>query len=168
MKSLRQHRRLSVIYTAGNGGSLATASHICNDLSKACRVHNRAGFNAICLGDSTAIITCLSNDFCYEDFYKIQVETKIKSGEIGKYSTYNVALFMLKVSKYIPENVLLQSIKSDANRHVTIVAYSTSHAELGYLVSQLKLEGILEPSSVQTTAVVHDKVITVTIGGDLP
>jgi len=94
--------------------------------------------------------------------------TKIKSGEIGKYSTYNVALFMLKVSKYIPENVLLQSIKSDANRHVTIVAYSTSHAELGYLVSQLKLEGILEPSSVQTTAVVHDNVITVTIGGDLP
>ena len=86
----------------------------------------------------------------------------------GKYSTYNVALFMLKVSKYIPENVLLQSIKSDANRHVTIVAYSTSHAELGYLVSQLKLEGILEPSSVQTTAVVHDNVITVTIGGDLP
>jgi len=71
-----------VIYTAGNGGSLATASHICNDLSKACRVHNRAGFNAICLGDSTAIITCLSNDFCYEDFYKIQVETKIKSGDV--------------------------------------------------------------------------------------
>jgi len=93
---------------------------------------------------------------------------KIKNGEIGKYSTYNVALFMLKVSKYIPEDVTLESIKSDSNKHVTIVAKSNTHVGLGYLVSQLKLQGILEPSSVQTTAVVHDDVITVTIGGDLP
>ncbi|MBQ8894778.1 MAG: SIS domain-containing protein [Clostridia bacterium] len=70
------------IYTAGNGGSLATASHICNDLTKGCRVYNRAGFDAECLGDSAAITTCLSNDFCYEDFYKIQVETKVKAGDV--------------------------------------------------------------------------------------
>ncbi len=79
---IKAKRDGKVIYTAGNGGSLATASHICNDLSKGCRVHNRVGFNAICLGDSTAVITCLSNDFCYEDFYKIQVETKIKKGDV--------------------------------------------------------------------------------------
>ena len=79
---IKAKRNENVIYTAGNGGSLATASHMCNDLSKGCRVHNRVGFNAICLGDSAAITTCLSNDFCYEDFYKIQVETKIKAGDI--------------------------------------------------------------------------------------
>lgn len=79
---IKAKRDDKVIYTAGNGGSLATASHICNDLAKGCRVHNRTGFNAICLGDSTAVITCLSNDFCYEDFYKIQIETKIKSGDV--------------------------------------------------------------------------------------
>lgn len=79
---IKAKRDGNVIYTAGNGGSLATASHICNDLLKGCRVHNRAGFNAVCLGDSTAVITCLSNDFCYEDFYKIQIETKIKAGDV--------------------------------------------------------------------------------------
>lgn len=111
-----------------------------------------------------------SNRVKYDNYTNYIEETlrKIKNGEIGQNSTYNVALFMLKVSKYIPENVLIRSIESDSNRHVTIVAYSKSHVELGYLVSQLKLQGILEPSSVQTTAVVHDSVITVTIGGDLP
>lgn len=72
----------NTVYTAGNGGSLATASHICNDLAKGCRIYNRVGFNTQCLGDSAAITTCLSNDFCYDDFYKIQVETKIKPGDV--------------------------------------------------------------------------------------
>lgn len=101
---------------------------------------------------------------------------KINNGEIGKYSTYNVALFMLKISKYIPDGVILKSIKSDSSKHVTIVVTSNSYAELGYFVSQLKLEGILSPSTVQTTAVTETSsttgklvnTITVTIGGDLP
>ena len=79
---IKAKRNGQVIYTAGNGGSLATASHMCNDLAKGCRVHNRVGFNAICLGDSAAVTTCLANDFCYDDFYKIQVETKIKAGDV--------------------------------------------------------------------------------------
>ncbi|MBQ6823714.1 MAG: SIS domain-containing protein [Clostridia bacterium] len=72
----------AAIYTAGNGGSHATASHICNDLTKGCRVYNRAGFDAECLGDSGAIATCLANDFCYEDIFKIQIETKAKAGDV--------------------------------------------------------------------------------------
>lgn len=123
----------------------------------------------------------------YNNYVSYVDETirKINNGEIGKYSTYNVALFMLKISKYIPDGVLLKSIKSDSSKHVTIVVTSNSYAELGYFVSQLKLEGILNPSTVQTTAVTEttattekdDKdntttkivnTITVTIGGDLP
>ncbi len=111
-----------------------------------------------------------SNKEKYSNYVSYVDETirKINKGEIGKYSTYNVALFMLKISKYIPDGVLLKSIKSDSSKHVTIIASSNSYAQLGYFVSQLKLEGILEPSSVRTTAVAHDATITVTIGGDLP
>ncbi len=79
---MQAKRENKVIYTAGNGGSLATASHICNDLTKGCRVHNRVGFNAFCLGDSNAIMACLANDFCYEDIFKLQVETKVKQGDV--------------------------------------------------------------------------------------
>ena len=39
------------VYTAGNGGSAATASHLCNDLLKGCRVNDRDGVKAVCLAD---------------------------------------------------------------------------------------------------------------------
>lgn len=63
------------IYTAGNGGSAATASHMANDFIKGCRVHNREGFKIICLADSTAIVTCLANDFSYDEIYSIPLKT---------------------------------------------------------------------------------------------
>lgn len=72
----------NAIYTAGNGGSLATASHICNDLVKGCSVNGQPGFNAACLGDSSAIITCLGNDFSYEDIYAFQLNGKLRPGDI--------------------------------------------------------------------------------------
>jgi len=70
------------IFTVGNGGSAATASHVCNDLIKGCRVHNRRGFDAECLADSLPVVTCLSNDFSYEDVFRVQLETKAKAGDV--------------------------------------------------------------------------------------
>ena len=70
------------IYTAGNGGSAATASHLCNDLVKGCRVNNREGFKAVCLVDSNAIVTCLANDFSYEDIFSIQLKTFAVEGDV--------------------------------------------------------------------------------------
>ena len=98
--------------------------------------------------------------------YISQTVEKIREGKIGKYTTYNVANFMQKVAKYIPTNVQLETISSNDNKTVTIVAKSTSYAELGYFISQLKLQGILE--NVKTGKVEHGTSITVTIGGDLP
>lgn len=74
-------KRKGRIFTAGNGGSLATASHMANDLTKGCRAHNRAGFDAECLGDANAVVTCLANDFSYADIYSIPIRTKAKSGD---------------------------------------------------------------------------------------
>ena len=70
------------IYTAGNGGSAATASHLCNDLVKGCRVNDRTGFRAVCLADSNAIVTCLANDFCYEEIFDIQLKTFAVKGDV--------------------------------------------------------------------------------------
>ena len=70
------------IYTAGNGGSAATASHMCNDFIKGCRVNNREGFKAFCLSDSNAVVTCLANDFSYEDVYSIQLKTFAAKGDV--------------------------------------------------------------------------------------
>lgn len=72
----------ATVFTAGNGGSASTASHMCNDLTKGCRVWNRTGFITECLDDSLPLLTCLSNDFCYEDVFKIALQTKAKKGDV--------------------------------------------------------------------------------------
>jgi len=69
------------IFTAGNGGSAATASHFCNDLIKGCRVDGRTGFAATCLCDAMPVLTCLANDFCYEDVFDVMLRTHAKAGD---------------------------------------------------------------------------------------
>lgn len=70
------------IYIAGNGGSAATASHMANDLLKGARRFGREGFRSICLADSTPIVTCLANDFCYDDIYSIMLKTYAEPGDL--------------------------------------------------------------------------------------
>lgn len=70
------------IFTAGNGGSAATASHFCNDLTKGCRVLGRPGFRAECFADSSAVVTCLGNDYGYDDIFAVQLETKAEKNDV--------------------------------------------------------------------------------------
>ena len=65
----------SRIFTAGNGGSASTSSHLCNDLIKGCRVDGNIGFKAQALNDPMPVLTCLANDFGYEDVFTVQLET---------------------------------------------------------------------------------------------
>lgn len=75
-------QRGGMVYTAGNGGSAATASHMVNDLIKGCRAHGRSGVRALCLCDSNAVLTCLANDFSYDDALAIAFRTLAKKGDM--------------------------------------------------------------------------------------
>ena len=70
------------IFTAGNGGSAATASHFCNDLVKGCRIDGRTGFKAQCLCDPMPVLTCLANDFSYEEAFSIELQTQAEPGDV--------------------------------------------------------------------------------------
>jgi D-sedoheptulose 7-phosphate isomerase len=70
------------VFLMGNGGSAATASHVTNDLVKGCRVGDTPGFRAFCLSDSNALVTCLANDFSYEEIYSILLRTYAKAGDV--------------------------------------------------------------------------------------
>jgi D-sedoheptulose 7-phosphate isomerase len=70
------------VFLMGNGGSAATASHVTNDLVKGCRAGDTPGFRAFCLSDSNALVTCLANDFSYEEIYSILLRTYAQSGDI--------------------------------------------------------------------------------------
>lgn len=72
---LEAKRTGHTVFLLGNGGSAATASHVTNDLLKGCRKGAEPGFKAICLNDSSTLLTCLANDYAYEDVYAILLET---------------------------------------------------------------------------------------------
>ena len=81
-KILETKRLGKRIFTAGNGGSAATASHMGNDLLKGTRRFGREGFRSIALCDSLPIVTCLANDFSYDDIYSIQLRTYAEPGDL--------------------------------------------------------------------------------------
>ena len=72
----------NTIFTAGNGGSASTASHIINDLTKGCRLNQREGIRTVCLNDSSVLVTCLANDYSYEDIYAILLKTLANPGDV--------------------------------------------------------------------------------------
>ena len=63
---LRAHSVGCKVMLIGNGGSAAIASHIAVDLSK------NAGIRAMAFNDASAL-TCLANDYGYEDVFKKQI-----------------------------------------------------------------------------------------------
>lgn len=155
----------TLLFLYGAFGSIYNAqmSNIINEVS------TKTNEMDVDIGKATEDISYINtNKDKYRTFnnYVQEAIRKIEGGEIGKYSTYNVANFMQKIVKYIPQNVQLDSISSDDNKSVKIVAKSSSYAGLGYFISQLKLEGVLE--NVVTGNVSYGETITVTIGGDLP
>jgi hypothetical protein len=53
-----------------------------NDLMKGCRINERTGFRANCLNDPNAVVTCLANDFSYDDVFAIELKTLARRGDV--------------------------------------------------------------------------------------
>lgn len=104
-----------------------------------------------------------------EKYKKIneQVEKVVKNlSDNNINGAYNVATFLQNIIRIIPENVKLNSISSDDNKNIKIVAESDDYANLGYFISEIKLEGTLK--NVTITDVKNGDITTVEIGGELP
>ena len=73
------------IYTIGNGGSAATASHMVVDFGKGANEKpDPAGnfFRVECLADNVPSITAIANDISYDDIFLFQLERKLKPGDL--------------------------------------------------------------------------------------
>ena len=46
-------------------------------------MRDEIGFKAICLNDSSTLLTCLANDFSYADVYSILLKTYAKAGDVA-------------------------------------------------------------------------------------
>lgn len=74
--------REATIYTFGNGGSAATASHFVCDFNKGICEKLDKKFNLICLNDNTPIVMAIANDISYEDVFSFQLVNKLKPTDL--------------------------------------------------------------------------------------
>jgi D-sedoheptulose 7-phosphate isomerase len=72
----------AMFFTAGNGGSAATASHWVNDLGKATRRSGQRPFRIIGLADNISWFSALANDEGYERVFAGQLENLGRRGDI--------------------------------------------------------------------------------------
>lgn len=80
---LNARNRGGTIYTMGNGGSAATASHMVCDFAKG--ASDELGGNKFkfeCLCDNTPIVMAIANDLCYEDVFVYQLRGKLTPNDL--------------------------------------------------------------------------------------
>lgn len=76
------YEREATIYTFGNGGSSATASHFVCDFNKGICEKLDKKFNLVCLNDNTPIVMAIANDISYDDVFYFQLKNKIKPTDL--------------------------------------------------------------------------------------
>ncbi len=70
------------VYVIGNGGSAATASHFCNDMSIGLRHRGVQGFDIMSLADNVSVATAIANDLSYEDVFSAQLADQIRPDDV--------------------------------------------------------------------------------------
>lgn len=72
------------VFTIGNGGSAANASHLAQDLSKGALPGFPEGrrFRVLSLTDNTSFITALANDIGYERVFELQLRQFAQAGDV--------------------------------------------------------------------------------------
>lgn len=74
-------KRSGTIYLCGNGGSAADAQHIAGELAGRFS-RRRKPLPAVALSSDTSVLTCIANDYGYEQVFARQVEALAKKGDI--------------------------------------------------------------------------------------
>ena len=72
----------NTVFTFGNGGSSATASHFQNDFNKGVSEHTEKKFNLLCLNDNVATVMAVANDIGFEEIFRFQLRGHIKPGDV--------------------------------------------------------------------------------------
>jgi D-sedoheptulose 7-phosphate isomerase len=78
----RAYRNEKQVFTAGNGGSSSTASHMAADLAKNTISPNMPRFRIVSLSENAAIVTALANDLGYERVFSEQLTNLIRAGDV--------------------------------------------------------------------------------------
>lgn len=70
------------IFTCGNGGSAATASHYCCDFNKGVSEYQYKKYDFECLSDNVPSMMAVANDIGYEEIFRFPLKGKMKTGDL--------------------------------------------------------------------------------------
>lgn len=107
----------------GNGGSAAEAQHFSDEMVGRYRA-NRPSYPVIALTADSAAITCIGNDFGFNEIFARQVEAYGKSGDV---------LVALSTSGNSPN--ILRAVEVAKQRGLTVVALTAPQGKLRELAN---------------------------------
>jgi D-sedoheptulose 7-phosphate isomerase len=70
------------VFTMGNGGSAATASHYAADFNKGLSLGKERRFRFLCLSDNIPTLTAYANDLAYEEVFVEQLRNFLEPGDL--------------------------------------------------------------------------------------
>ncbi|GAB4203174.1 MAG: SIS domain-containing protein [Roseiflexaceae bacterium] len=73
--------RGNLLFTCGNGGSATDAQHLAEELIARFR-SNRRALPAVALTADSSVLTCIGNDFGYEQVFARQIEALARPGDL--------------------------------------------------------------------------------------
>jgi D-sedoheptulose 7-phosphate isomerase len=147
--SLEATGRGNKIMFIGNGGSAAIAGHMAIDFSK------NGGMPAVCFNDGAAL-TCLGNDFGYEEVFARQIGFHARAGDVlyaisssgrspnilrAAEAARRLDCRVVTLSGFRADNPL--RVLGDVNFHVELERYGiveVAHTALIHAVVDLKIE----------------------------
>lgn len=78
---LEAYRRGNKVISLGNGGSACDALHLAGELVGRYK-KNRKSLRGIALTADTSVLTCIGNDYGYENIFSRQIEAQAEKGDI--------------------------------------------------------------------------------------
>lgn len=101
IKCLKQS---GTVYLCGNGGSAADCQHIAGEFIGRFRVE-RNPLPAVAFSTDTSVITCIGNDYSFDDVFLRQAEALIKENDIlWAFSTSGSSANVIKAVKKAKDN----------------------------------------------------------------
>jgi len=74
-------RQGKTVFACGNGGSATDSMHLCEELIGRYR-SNRRPFPAVSLNTDTSVLTCIGNDYGFDEIFSRQIEALGKADDI--------------------------------------------------------------------------------------
>lgn len=78
---VRSYENGGILYTFGNGGSAADAQHFTGELIGHYK-HDRRALPAVTLTTDPTVMTCIANDYSYDDVFARQVEALARPADM--------------------------------------------------------------------------------------